>query len=77
MTTYRHPKNFLSNMDKRDKPAILQAAKVTQTKIQVQDKAFDYYGRRLSDNVAIFSADESQDCIPMWKQFNEYKAGRL
>lgn len=77
MTTYRHPNNFISNMEKRDKPALLQAAKVTKTKVYIEDKAFDYHGRRLADCVAVFTADKGQDCTPMWQKFNNFKAGRF
>ena len=77
MTKYSHPTNFLSNLDARDKPAILKAASVTGTQIYIQNKAFDGHGCRLFDCVAILSKDMNQDHTDMWITYNDYKAGRF
>ena len=77
MEAQRHPDNFLSNMERKDKPALIKAAQVTKTKVYTQDKAYDFNGRKLPDCIAILSSDMEQDHSDMWCQFNEYKSGRF
>lgn len=67
---YVHPSNFISNLEKRDKYNLLNAAKKTNTRIYFEDRAFDGNGMPLKDLVAVFSSDEGQDCGDMWLEFN-------
>ena len=67
---YDHPQNFLSNLDRRDKRAILEASRRSKVKIYVEDKAYDGNGKPLKDLVAIFSNDSTQDHTDLWCEYN-------
>ena len=67
-------KNFISNLDKRDKHTLIKAARQTSTQIVIQDNATDFNGNRIPGCVGIYSVtDEKPDTTDMWIKFQELK----
>jgi hypothetical protein len=68
--SYVHPVNFISNLDKRDKYALIRAANSTNTKIYFEEKAYDGKGMPLKDIIGVFSGDTTQNYSSMWSEYN-------
>ena len=68
-----HPPNFISNMDKRDEAAILQAAKSANCSIYTEEKGYNYKGQQLKDMISVYSSIEDQDLSQMWINYHELK----
>jgi hypothetical protein len=67
---YVHTKNFISNLDKRDKRALVEASKRSSIKIYFEDKAYDANGLLLKDTIGVFSNDMEQDHSDLWCEYN-------
>lgn len=68
-------KNFISNLEKKDKYTLIKAAQATNSRIHIEDVAYNGNGLPVKNCVGIYAIDEKFDFTPMWIAFNEMKDG--
>jgi len=67
---YVHSNNFMSNLDKRDRRAVMEASRKTGIKVYFEDKAYDGNGLPLKDLIGVFATDPTQDHSDLWCEYN-------
>ena len=68
--------NFISNLRFKDKQTLLVASKETNTRIKIENRAYDGNNNPMKELCGVYSQDMKQDHSDMWVRFHELKNDR-